>query len=161
MTQLVADGPWWQHLRGPGDRALPGSVVERMRFYARQMRRQRQANYVLEGAAVIIAAGIPAVAALGAPVAATGVLGAIVAILAGLRQLTRPAENWIRTSGAMISIQREAVLWSAGADPYRGPDADVVLVERVEDLVAQETAGWAALRAPKEDPALVPQAPRS
>jgi hypothetical protein len=161
MTQAVPGKLWWQHLRGPGDRPLPGSVIERMRFYARQMRNQRQANYVLEGAAVVLAAAIPAIAALGAPVAAAGILGAIVAILAGLRQLVRPAENWIRTSGAMVSIQRETVLWSVGADPYRGPDADVVLVERVEDLVAQETAGWAALRAPKEDPAVVPQAPRS
>src|SRR5262245_39799142 len=112
MTQA----PWWQHLRNPQDQALPGSVVERMRFYAAQMRRQRIANYVLESSAVVIAAGIPAVAALGAPVAVTGVLGAIVAVLAGLRQLIRAAENWIRTSGAMVSIQREAVLWSAGAD---------------------------------------------
>jgi hypothetical protein len=159
MTQASVE-PWWRHLRNPDDRALPGSVVERMRFYARQMRNQRLANYALEGLAVIIAASIPAVAALGAPVAATGVLGAIVAILAGLRQLTRPGENWIRTSGAMISIQREAVLWSAGADPYIGLDADVVLISRVEDLVAQETAGWAALRAPKEDPVAVRTAPQ-
>jgi hypothetical protein len=159
MTEQGRGEPWWRHLRNPGDRALPGSVVERMRFYGRQMRQQRQANYALEGSAVIIAAGIPAAAALGASVALMGVLGAIVAILAGLRQLLRPGENWIRTSGAMVAIQREAVLWSAGADPYAGPDADVVLVSRVEDLVGQETAGWAALRAPKEDPVAARPAP--
>ena len=159
MTQPTSNEPWWRHLRNPEDRALPGSVVERMRFYATQMRRQRVTNYALEGSAVVIAAAIPAAAALGAPVALTGVLGAIVAILAGLRQLARPGENWIRTSGAMVAIQREAVLWSAGADPYAGPDADVVLVRRVEDLVGQETSGWAALRAPKEDPAAVPPVP--
>lgn len=142
--------PWWRNLHNPADRALPGSVVERMQFYANQMRRQRQANYVLEGLAVAVAAAIPAVAALGAPVGVAAVLGAIVAIVGGLRQVTRPGENWIRTSGTMVAVQREAVLWSAGASPYDEADADVRLVERVEELVARETAGWAELRSPKE-----------
>src|SRR5262249_48783572 len=144
MTQPTSNEPWWRHLHNPEDRALPGSVVERMRFYAIQMRRQRVANYTLEGSAVVIAAAIPAAAALGAPVALAGVLGAIVAVLAGLRQLARPGENWIRTGGAMVSIQREAVLWSVGADPYAGRDADILLVRRVEDMVVQETSSWAA-----------------
>jgi len=137
---------WWQRLTAPGGGQLPLSVQERLRWYSNQVRRQRIGNYTLEGVTVVIAAGIPAAVALGAPATVTAVLGATVAILAGLRQLIRPGENWIRSSATLVALQREAVLWSAGASPYDSDLADTLLVENFENLVAAETSQWAEQR---------------
>jgi hypothetical protein len=137
---------WWQRLTVPDGRQLPLSVQERLRWCTNQVRRQRTGNYTLEGVTVVIAAGIPAAVALGAPATVIAVLGAMIAILAGLRQLIRPGENWIRSSATLVALQREAVLWSAGVPPYDGELSDTLLVENVENLVAAETSQWAEQR---------------
>jgi hypothetical protein len=142
----MADNVWWQRLTAPGGGQLPLSVQERLRWSANQVRRQRIANYVLEAVTVVVAAGIPAAVALGTPATVVALLGALVAILAGLRQLLRPGENWIRTSVTLVALQREAVLWSAGAPPYDDDPAGTLLVENVENLVAAETSQWAEQR---------------
>jgi hypothetical protein len=141
--------PWWQRLQSPTGQPLPFSVAERLDWYARQARRQRIGNYVLETATIVLAASIPAAATLGPPAAVTGILGAGVAVLTGLRQLVRAGENWIRFSGALVALQREAALWSAGRKPYDGADADQLLVEQAEGLVVQEAARWAEQRSPR------------
>lgn len=140
---------WWQRLTDGDGRPLPTSVGERLAWYQRQVRRHRTGNYLLETAIVVVAAAIPAAAGLGASVALTGVLGAVVTALAGLRQLIRPGENWIRFSGTLVAMQREAVVWSAGGSPYDRARPDVLLVENVEHLVAQEAARWTDQRAPR------------
>ncbi|BCJ73063.1 hypothetical protein CS0771_26070 [Catellatospora sp. IY07-71] len=143
----MAEQPvWWQRLTSPGGAPLPLSVHERLGWYERQVRRQRIANYTLEGVTVVVAASIPAAVALGAPAAVTAVLGALVAVLAGLRQLVRPGESWIRFSATLVALQRETVMWSAGAAPYDADRAETILVENVESLVASETSQWAEQR---------------
>ena len=146
MADNATQTIWWQRLTAPGGRQLPLSVQERLRWYTNQVRRQRTGNYTLEGVTVVIAAGIPAAVALGAPATLIAVLGALIAVLAGLRQLIRPGENWIRSSATLVALQREAVLWSAGSTPYDGDLADTLLVENVENLVAAETSQWAEQR---------------
>ncbi|MBV1851571.1 DUF4231 domain-containing protein [Catellatospora tritici] len=146
MADGTAHRHWWQQLTSPGGSSLPLSVTERLSWYQRQVSKQRRGNYLLEGTTVVLAAGIPAAAALGAATTVTAVLGALVAILAGLRQLLRPGENWIRSSGTLIALQREAVLWSAGNAPYDGNRPDAALVENVEALVADEAMRWADQR---------------
>ncbi len=144
----MAEQPvWWQRLTSPGGTPLPLSVQERLGWYSRQVTRQRIMNYTLEGVTVVVAASIPAAAALGAPTSVTAVLGALVAVLAGLRQLVRPGESWIRASATLVAMQREAVVWSAGAAPYDAERAETILVENVESLVAAETSQWAEQRA--------------
>ncbi|GHJ49581.1 hypothetical protein Cs7R123_69230 [Catellatospora sp. TT07R-123] len=146
MADGTAGTHWWQRLTSPGGGTLPLSVTERLSWYERQVRKQRRGNHTLEATTVVLAAGIPAAAALGAPAAVTAVLGALVAVLAGLRQLLRPGENWIRSSGTLVALQREAVLWSAGRAPYDGDKPDAALVENVEALVADEAMRWADQR---------------
>lgn len=146
MADGTAQSIWWQRLTSPGGAQLPMSVQERLLWYSKQVSRQRITNYLLEGVTVVIAASIPAAAALGASTAVTAVLGAAVAVLAGLRQLVRPGESWVRASATLVAMQREAVVWSAGAVPYDGERADTLLVENVESLVAAETSQWAEQR---------------
>ncbi|MDI1465004.1 DUF4231 domain-containing protein [Catellatospora sp. KI3] len=146
MADGTAHKHWWQQLTSPSGSSLPLSVIERVSWYEHQVKKQRRGNHALEATTVVLAAGIPAAAALGAPTAVTAVLGALVAILAGLRQLLRPGENWIRSSGTLIALQRETVLWSAGNAPYDGQRPDAALVENVEALVADEAMRWADQR---------------
>jgi hypothetical protein len=145
VDAVTAD--WWGRLEGKttGD-ALPPSVAERMQWFSRQMRRSRILNYSLEIIIIVLAASIPAATTLGASAVFAGVLGAVVTALAGLRQILRSQENWIRCSGTLIALQREVVLWSSGNPPYDGDDATRTLVANVEALVAQDTAQWTQQR---------------
>jgi|SRR4029079_9212213 len=138
---------WWERLQGKttGD-SLPASVAERLQWYGRQVRRSRILNYGLEIVIIVLAGSIPAATTLGASAVVAGVLGAVVTALAGLRQVLRSQENWIRCSGTLVALQREVVLWSSGNAPYDGEDATQALVANVEALVAQETAQWTQQR---------------
>jgi hypothetical protein len=146
-TERAAPTVWWERLQGKttGD-ALPSSVAERLQWYGRQVRRSRILNYGLEILILVMAASIPAATTLGASAVVAGVLGAVVTALAGMRQVLRSQENWIRCSGTLVALQRETVLWSSGNPPYDGDDATQILVANVEALVAQETAQWTQQR---------------
>jgi hypothetical protein len=137
---------WWEQLAGADGQPLPASVRTRLDWYERQVRRDRRRYYLLEVAVVVISASIPAAAATGASVGATGVLGAVLTVVVGLRQLFRLGENWIRFSSFLVGLQREVVVWSVGAKPYDDPGASALLTTRVESLVADETAQWSVLR---------------
>jgi hypothetical protein len=145
-TDSTAPTVWWQRLRGVSGDPLPLSVAERMNWYAGQVRRHRILNYTLEIVIIVLAASIPAATTLGASAVVAGVLGAVVTALAGLRQVLRSQENWIRCSGTLVALQREAVLWGSGNAPYDDNDSTQVLVANVEALVAQETAQWTQQR---------------
>ncbi|WP_318295506.1 DUF4231 domain-containing protein [Streptomyces griseoaurantiacus] len=96
--------------------------------------------------------GDPATAALGAPAAVPAVLGIVVTVLTGLRQVLRPQEGWVRVGTTSLALEREVVRWSAGTSPYDGEDADLTLVRTVEDLVAQEAGRGASRRSAAAEP---------
>lgn len=137
----------WASLGNPAGAAIPPTVAERVTFYERQVRNHRIGTYVLETALIVTAAAVPVATAFRAPLGVIAVLSGVVAALTGLRALIRPGENWIRSAGTLVACQREIAVWSAGRRPYDDRDAVPRLVERVEDLVAQETARWADQRA--------------
>jgi hypothetical protein len=94
-----------------------------------------------------VTASIPAAAGLGASVAATGCLGAIAAILAGFRSITRLNEIWVGMTRARVGIQAEVARFVAGTRPYNDPATkQSALVENTESIVEGETSGWASLR---------------
>lgn len=138
---------WWSSLVDPSGTALPDSVAERVAFYERQVRNHRIGTYVLETVLIIAAAAVPVATAFRASLGIIAVLGGGVAALTGLRALIRPGENWTRSAGTLVACQREVAVWSAGSRPYDDENAVLRLVERVEDLVSQETARWADQRA--------------
>jgi hypothetical protein len=104
---------------------------------------------------IVVAAGIPAVAAAGASAGVAGALGAVVVVMEGLQQLFQFQQNWIAYRGTAEALKREKFLYLASAGPYAGRDGrDRLLAERVEGLVSQEHAAWSeAQRAPTEDEA--------
>lgn len=138
---------WWAGLRGPEGSELPAAVHERVSWYEKQVRRQRIGFYASEILIVLLSAAIPASAAVGASTAVLGVLGALVVVAAGMRQLFRWGENWIRASGSLSTLHGEVVRWSHSAAPYQDPaDAGAVLAARIEAIVLAETSDWATTR---------------
>ena len=136
----------WQDLRSDG-KPLPDSVSERLRWYEEVVRKSRIGYFVFEVITIVVAAAIPAAAAAGASTAITGVLGALVTVMVGFRQLWRWGDDWIRFSGSLVTLQRELVAWSVGAEPYNDSvRADALLSTRVESLVVTETMRWSTLR---------------
>ena len=77
-----------------------------------------------------------------------GVIGLIVAVLAGIVSLYRFQENWNEYRAAAESLKQEKYLYLARAEPYSGDQPFELLVQRVEALLKGETTGWAqAMRA--------------
>jgi Protein of unknown function (DUF4231) len=138
---------WWQQLGRQDGRPLPPSVVERLTWYERRVRRRRIGHYAIELVILLASAAIPAAAAIGASTAAMGVLGAAVTALIGARQLFKLEEDWIRFSRTLIDLHTEAVAFSVGTPPYDDEGtAAATLATNVERLVAAETAQWSTLR---------------
>ncbi|MEU7562699.1 DUF4231 domain-containing protein [Streptomyces eurythermus] len=139
-------GFWWAELRGPDGDALPPSVRQRTTWYERYKRRQRFGHYLSEAVLLLLSASIPACAAAGAAVTVTGILGALVVVSAGLRQLFRWGENWVRASSVLMAIQGEIVDWSSGSAPYDGVNPSALLASRTEELAGSEAGEWADAR---------------
>lgn len=103
-------------------------------------------------ALLLITASIPVVAAAEGSRILIAALGAIATFLAGVGDLFRWRENFIRENRSIMQIQRELVMWKVGREPYRRhkidpndalpEDADELTV-RVEEIVQTEGEGWA------------------
>ena len=72
-----------------------------------------------------------------------GVIGVVVAILAGIVSLYRFQENWNEYRVVAESLKQEKYLYLARAEPYDGDQPFESLVLRVEALLKGETTGWA------------------
>src|SRR5437588_8494044 len=77
----------------------------------------------------------------------TGALGVLITVIEGLLHLNQTQQNWITYRSTCESLRHEKYLFLAGAPPYDGaPNARALLAERVESLVSQEHAKWAAVQ---------------
>jgi hypothetical protein len=137
----------WTGFKSPRGDELPPSVVERISWYERQVRQQRIGFYASETLTILFSAAIPASAAAGASTLVTGILGAFVVVAAGLRQLFRWGENWVRSSASLVALQGAVVNWSYANAPYEDPArASAVLAAEVESIAIAETGNWMTMR---------------
>jgi hypothetical protein len=137
---------WIAATKGQGGQELPPAVRAKSQTFARQARRSRNGYFLLEGLSLVSAAAVPASAALGASLAVPAVLGAVVVVLTGLRQLFGFHEEWISSSQARNAIEREIALFVAGHEAYQQGDAAAGLVLAVEDIAAAEGTRFAHRR---------------
>jgi hypothetical protein len=72
-----------------------------------------------------------------------GVIGVIVAVLAGIATLYRFQENWSEYRAVAESLKQEKYIYLTRAEPYNGARPFELLVQRVEALLKTETAAWA------------------
>jgi hypothetical protein len=125
-------GPAWERLES------------QLGWYEEKSRRHKRWYQGLKVAQIVIAAGIPVVAAAGASATVAGALGAVIVILEGLQQLFRFQENWIAYRVTAEALKREKYLCLARAGDYAKADRpQAMLVERVERIVTQESGAWA------------------
>jgi hypothetical protein len=116
-------------------------------WYAKYGSRARDRYRVLEVALLIVGASI-SVAALARP--GNGVpaalLGGVVVILTGLRQVFHWQENYVRFTSACQTLKQERRRYDVGEPPYDDPAVrDRKLMDIVNSVEAQETQGWAQL----------------
>jgi hypothetical protein len=111
-------------------------------------RKSGQAQHLYKRAKVaelMVAASVPPLAGLRAPVAVVSILASIVVVLEGLQHLFQWNEHWIAYRSTCEALKHDRYLYLARAGPYAvSPDPHVLLAERVEGLVSQEHAKWAS-----------------
>ena len=80
-----------------------------------------------------------------------GVIGLIVAVIAGIITLYRFQESWTEYRASAEALKQEKFLYLARTEPYNTERAFELLVGRVESLLKNESAGWAeAMRAARQ-----------
>lgn len=138
LIKLDLQNHWVNKAKGLEGDQLPASVVARWSYFARQARRSRNGYFLLDALALVLAASIPAAAAVGAGIKVAAVLGAAVVVANGLRQIGRFHEEWISSAQTRYAIEREIVLFTWGKWPYQGMSAGANLAEEVERIAASE-----------------------
>jgi hypothetical protein len=105
----------------------------------------------IQAAQIILATSIPVFSLIGASSGRwlTAILGASVAILAGLQQLGNYNDLWTTYRATAEQLQHEKFLFLAQSGPYRSlqeEEALRLLAERVEERVSTEHAKWVSER---------------
>jgi hypothetical protein len=72
----------------------------------------------------------------------TALIGALIAILTGIQSLNKYQDHWIEYRTTAESLKREYFLFETKCDPYNTRDSFPVLVERVEQILANENLNW-------------------
>jgi hypothetical protein len=128
----MSGAPVWERLQ------------DQLDWYERKSQHHKRWYQSLKVAQIVVAAGIPVVAAAGASAAVAGGLGAVIVVLEGLQQLFQFQQNWLAYRGTAEALKHEKFLALAEAGPYANTDrVDALLAERIEGLVSQEHASWA------------------
>ena len=118
-------------------------LEDQLTWYEDKAKHHKRWFQSLKVAQIVVAAAIPAGAAVGASAGVAGALGAVVVVMEGLQQLFQFQQNWIAYRGTAEALKHEKFLYLASAGPYAGTDGrDRLLAERVEGLVSQEHAAW-------------------
>ena len=71
-------------------------------------------------------------------------LGALVVVLEGIQQLKKYAQNALLWGQGKEALKREYYLYQARVSPYNSAGRETRLASRVEQIIGQEVAQWAA-----------------
>lgn len=122
-------------------------LEEQLAWYDRKSQSDQRVYKALKICQLITAAAIPFVASISAPIWVAGAGGALIVVVEGIQQLMQYQQNWITYRATCERLKHEKFLYLSHAGPYAAAaDPDVLLAERVESLVSQEHAAWAANR---------------
>jgi len=118
-------------------------------WYEREAMRKNRAHKTLRVASILAAASIPVLAAASAQPVFGAFLGGGVVALEAIQELFQFQRNYVTFATTKEALKRERALYLASAGPYRQSNTrepDRLLAERIEALVATETAGWADIQ---------------
>jgi hypothetical protein len=134
---------WWLTIQHPGNISLPVNVVERGRWYHKQMRSARIKSHAVDICILVLTAGVPFAVAAHAPGWVAALLGALAAVATGLRQVFGWQKDWTSFAVASGQIEAEIVRFGYGIDDYQeAATAAGRLAERIESISAAETGTW-------------------
>jgi hypothetical protein len=114
-------------------------------WYARCARIARIRHQTLEVALLLVGSAISVIAlAVSDSSIIAALLGAVVVILTGLRQVFHWRDNYVRFTGACLALKSECRRYSVGQPPY-DDEANRArnLIEALNRIEAEETHGWA------------------
>ena len=137
-----------------GPRAVDSTespALERVRdqigWYDRKSRYNQRWFKALKTCQIVAAAAIPVAATGSVPDWIIGAAGALIVVLESVQQLQQYQQNWITYRATCERLKHEKFLYLSRAGSYAtAADPDTLLAERVEGLVSQEHAAWAAHR---------------
>jgi hypothetical protein len=122
-------------------------LEEQIGWYDGKSQADQRAYKAMKICQILIAAAIPVAATGSVDDWLVGAAGALIVALEGIQQLMQYQQNWITYRATCERLKHEKWLYLAHAGPYAtAVDPDVLLAERVEGLVSQEHAAWAANR---------------
>lgn len=123
-------------------------------WYKHHAIRCRRGHRITETATLVIAAAIPASAALlNNDARIPAVLGAVIVILSGLRSVFHWQDNYLRFSGARKAIEGQRRLYHTGSAPYDDPATrNKILAAEVSRIEQEEMAGWIKVAAERPKP---------
>lgn len=120
-------------------------LEDQIDWYDRKSCYSQRAYKSLKVIEIVSAALVPLTAGMRLPAVITGALGVLIAVLEGLLQLNQYQHDWITYRSTCETLKHEKYLYLAKAGPYSAATAPhVLLAERIESLVSQEHATWAA-----------------
>jgi hypothetical protein len=122
-------------------------LEEQIAWYDRKSQSDQRVYKAMKVCQIVTAAAMPFAASISAPIWVAGGGGALIVVIEGIQQLMQYQQNWITYRATCERLKHEKFLYLAHAGPYAAAiDPDVLLAERVESLVSQEHAAWAANR---------------
>ena len=143
-TDELAIGP--RVVDSPESPAL-ARVEDQIGWYDRKSRYNQRWFKALKTCQIVAAAAIPVAATGSVPDWIVGAAGALIVVLESLQQLQQYQQNWITYRATCERLKHEKFLYLSRAGSYAtARDPDALLAERVEGLVSQEHAAWAAHR---------------
>lgn len=126
-------------------------------WYDSKSKKNKMGYYLLRIIEIVCGASIPFLA--GYITAGTsnikivvGILGGLVAVIAGLLGLLQLQENWVSYRTTCETLRHEKYLYLTRSKPYDTNEADHLFVERSELLISKENTDWSQmLRAQKKN----------
>lgn len=131
-------------------------VADQIRWYDKKSATNKNSFLSLKITEIVLALTIPLLSGYmetqSVIAKIVGVLGLIVATIAGLITLLKYQENWIEYRTVAESLKLEKFLFLAKAGPYKESKASFPLfAERFESLISNSTKKWTSYVSTKTD----------
>jgi hypothetical protein len=121
-------------------------LINQLEYYDRKAVANKKKYYRYKSAVIIISTSIPLIAILPYKEEANYIiafLGASVAILTSLLELSKAYENWLDFRKTAETLKRERFFYENTAGPYsKTSDKNALMVRRVENIISVENDLW-------------------
>ena len=124
---------------------VTAELAKSLKYYDKHANRSRIWYLALRVLTIVLAATIPVVAVVDGSSVITAILGSAIVVTEGLQQLFQLHNHWVDYRSAWNALDRERRLHASLAGPYADVDnPDVVLAERIEEVIESENVEWAS-----------------